>query len=141
ERSPARRIGCGSRARLVRRWERHGAEGIGGTRAIRGWEVLGLTGTQAAAAVSIALVRNRDIEHCAAAVIGHGAAERVIEPRAVSMERGALAALGEADMAFREGAEHEVFEHGRSGLRRAGIQKEAAETGNGHGPDGCEQRG
>src|SRR2546422_9693609 len=30
--------------------------------------------------------------------------------------------------------------HGRSGLRRAGLQQEAAETGNGPGPACCEQR-
>jgi len=136
----ATRIGCRSRAGLVRRWKRRCAEGIGGTRAIRGWEVLGLTGTQATAAVSLTLVRDRDVEHGAAAVVGHGAAERVIEPRPVSMESGALAALGEADMALREGAEHEVFEHSRSGLRRPGLQQEAAETRNGPGT-ACREQG
>src|SRR5438309_10658316 len=55
------------------------------------------------------------------------------------MESGALASFGEADMALREGAEHEVFEHGASGLRRAGLQQEAAENGNGPGPACCEQ--
>src|SRR6266853_3451495 len=135
----ATRIGCRSRAGLVRRWKRRCAEGIGGTRAIRGWEVLGLTGTQATAAVSLTLVRDRDVEHGAAAVVGHGAAERVIEPRPVRMESGALAALGEAYMALREGAEHEILENGAGGLRRAGLQQEAAETGNRPGAACCEQ--
>src|SRR5216117_2342305 len=56
------------------------------------------------------------------------------------MESGALAALGEADMALREGAEHEVFEHSRSGLRRPGLQQEAAETRNGPGT-ACREQG
>src|SRR5207247_5343755 len=107
--------------------------------AIHGREVLRLTAIQGAAAVSLTLVRDRDVEHCAAAVIGHGAAEGVIEPRPISMERVALAALGEADMAIREASEHEVFEHGRRLLRRAGLQHEAAETGNGPGAACCEQ--
>src|SRR5207249_10813615 len=80
-----------------------------------------------------------DVEHYAAAVVGHGAAERVIEPRPVTMESGALAALGEADMALREGAEHEILEHGAGGLRRPRLQQEAAETGNGPGAACCEQ--
>ncbi len=42
-------------------------------------------------------------------------------------------------MALREGAEHEIFEHGAGGLRRAGLQQEAAETGNGPGAACCEQ--
>src|SRR6266571_1332402 len=56
------------------------------------------------------------------------------------MESGALAALGEADLALREGGEHEVFEHGTSGLRRPRLQQEAAEAGNGPGAACCEQR-
>jgi len=73
-------------------------------------------------------IGDRNVEDCAAAVIGNGAADTVVVQGSVRVGSCACAGLGDGDVALRESAAQEVFEHGRRRLRGARLYQEAAET-------------